>query len=177
MRYPAITGPICEPPERNIANSAMAVAKYLSINISAIILGPKLSTLPAPNVARILAPSKPWRAFALTLQIVPPRKMSMETRMTGRLPMHMASGIQKRLEIPRAKTPYEMRSVRGPKPVRNCIAMTSKPVVIPDWKFVNFWVSWWRLKLAYGVAVSHEHKEANICENCVSDPCWPPVHH
>jgi hypothetical protein len=29
--------------------------------------------------------------------------------------------------------------------------------------------------VTYGVAVSHKHKEANICENCVSDPCWPPL--
>src|SRR6187402_3605743 len=41
IRYPEMTGPTCEPPERNRAKSAIAVAKYLSMNKSAIILGPR----------------------------------------------------------------------------------------------------------------------------------------
>ena len=135
MRYPAITGPTCEPAERNSAKRAIAVAKYRSINISAIMLGPRDSTLPAPKLARIRAPSRLWIVGALKLQISPPRKITMEMRITGRLPMHIARGIQKRLETPKAKTDQDIMSVRGPKPMRNSIAMSSKPVVMPDWRF------------------------------------------
>jgi hypothetical protein len=91
------------------------------------------STLPAAKLAKIRAPSRLFKVGALKLQIKPPRNMSMEMRITGRFPMHMASGIQKRLPTPRAKTDQEVISVRGPKPTRNSIARASYPVVIPDY--------------------------------------------
>lgn len=68
----------------------------------------------------------------------------MEMRMTGRLPMHIARGIQNRLPTPRANTDQAIRSVRGPKPTRNSVAKSTNPVVIPDYVVVRFF----RLALA-----------------------------
>jgi hypothetical protein len=62
----------------------------------------------------------------------------MEMMITGLFPMHIASGIQKRLETPRAKTDQEMISVSGPNPTRNSIAISSKPVVMPACGFHQF---------------------------------------
>lgn len=55
----------------------------------------------------------------------------MEMITTGRLPIHMANGIQNRLETPRAKTAHETRLVRGAKLTWNSWAKRGKPVVMP----------------------------------------------
>jgi hypothetical protein len=131
IKYPAIHGPTWEPAARNREKKAIAVAKYRSRNKSPMMLGPRDSQLPAPRLARIRAPRRPLILVALKDQMEPAKKTRRESRMQGRLPMHMARGIQKRFETPSAKTDQEMRFVRGPVPTRNSIARASKPVVIP----------------------------------------------
>jgi len=101
------------------------------MKISAMMLGPKDSILPAPKLARIREPNKLVTVRALKLQIVPPRKMSIDIMMTGLLPMHMANGIQTKFEIPSANTDHETRSIKGAKLTWNSPAMASKPVVMP----------------------------------------------
>ena len=95
--------------------------------------------------------------------------------MTGRFPIHIARGIQKRFETPRAKTAHETISVNGPKPTRNSIAMSSNPVVIPDFDTHQLGVSLECGVGAYSITIAHEDEEAEIREDGVPDPCWPEL--